>query len=205
MAELIALFLLGISVVCMFFLNSEKTVYTLFLYVIINIIYSLKLKQVVIIDVIIIACGFILRVYAGAYAINVPVSSYIFMATLFISLFLGFSKRRGELIRNGANARDVLTKYNAETLNSYIVISMALTIMCYALYTLEPSTIERFKTNRLIYSIIFVIYGMFRYTYILESDKNSEDPTENLVKDKSLFITCGLYVLYIVAIFLKII
>ena len=89
--------------------------------------------------------------------------------------------------------------------NQYIVISVALTIMCYALYTLEPSTIARFSTNRLIYSVIFVIYGMFRYIYILDKDENVEDPTESLYRDKGLMGACILYVLYVLAIFAEIV
>ena len=141
------------------------------IYVAMNVLYSYKLKQLVLIDVLIIAFGFILRVYAGAYAIEVPVSSFIFMATLFLSLFLGFTKRKGELIRSGSEGRAVLEKYSLKVIDQYIIISATLTIMCYALYTLEPSTIARFSTNRLIYSVIFVIYGMFRYVYILDKDE----------------------------------
>lgn len=89
--------------------------------------------------------------------------------------------------------------------NQYILISVTLTIMCYALYTLEPSTIARFETNRLIYSVIFVIYGMFRYLYILDKHKDVEDPTENVLKDKGLISVCLLYVFYVLAIFANLI
>ena len=162
----IACLLIVAAAVCLFILGSAKTAMTIMIYVMLNILYSYKLKQMVLVDVLVIAVGFILRVYAGAYAIGVPVSSFIFMTTLFLSLFLGFTKRKAELIRSGSEGREVLEKYSKEMVNQYIVISVALTIMCYALYTLEPSTIARFSTNRLIYSVIFVIYGMFRYFYI---------------------------------------
>ena len=193
------------AAVCLFILGSAKTAMTVIIYVILNILYSYKLKQMVLVDVLVIAVGFILRVYAGAYAIGVPVSSFIFMTTLFLSLFLGFTKRKAELIRSGSEGREVLEKYSKEMVNQYIVISVALTIMCYALYTLEPSTIARFSTNRLIYSVIFVIYGMFRYIYILDKDENVEDPTESLYRDKGLMGVCILYVLYVLAIFAEIV
>lgn len=182
-----------------------KTTLSVLLYILLNILYSAKLKHVVLIDVFIIAIGFILRVYAGAYAISVPVSSYIFMTTLFISLFLGFTKRKMELLHSGAKTRKVLQNYSDAMVNQYILISVALTIMCYALYTLEPSTIARFETNRLIYSVIFVIYGMFRYLYILDKHKDVEDPTENVLKDKGLISVCLLYVFYVLAIFANLI
>ena len=192
--------LLIADILCLFCLPI-KTALTILLYVLINILYSFRLKHIVLIDVFIIAIGFILRVYAGAYAIAVPVSSYIFMTTLFVSLFLGFTKRKMELQHSGATTRKVLKNYSDNMVTQYIVISVALTIMCYALYTLEPSTIERCGTNRLIYSVIFVIYGMFRYLYILDKYKDVEDPTENVLKDKGLISICLLYVLYILVIF----
>ena len=201
----IACLLIVATAICLFILGSAKTAMTIMIYVILNILYSYKLKQMVLVDVLVIAVGFILRVYAGAYAIGVPVSSFIFMTTLFLSLFLGFTKRKAELIRSGSEGREVLEKYSKEMVNQYIVISVALTIMCYALYTLEPSTIARFSTNRLIYSVIFVIYGMFRYIYILDKDENVEDPTESLYRDKGLMGACILYVLYVLAIFAEIV
>lgn len=196
--------LLIADAVCLYYL-PVKTALTILIYVLINILYSFKLKHIVLVDVFIIAIGFILRVYAGAYAISVPVSSYIFMTTLFVSLFLGFTKRKMELQNSGAITRKVLKSYSDNMVTQYIVISVALTIMCYALYTLEPSTIARFDTNRLIYSVIFVIYGMFRYLYILDKYKDVEDPTENVLKDKGLIAICALYVSYILIIFTHII
>jgi len=201
----IAGILLVASMACLYMLGSYKTTLTVIIYVALNILYSLKLKKIVLIDVLIIAIGFILRVYAGAYAIGVPVSSFIFMATLFLSLFLGFTKRKSEWLRSGDKTRDVLGMYSIEMINQYIVITATLTIICYALYTLEPSTIERFATNRLIYSVIFVIYGIFRYIDILSKPENAEDPTENLLKDKGLISVCIIYVAYVVSIFLGII
>ena len=201
----IAAILLALSFVSVLILGNIKTALVIGIYVAMNVLYSYKLKQLVLIDVLIIAFGFILRVYAGAYAIEVPVSSFIFMATLFLSLFLGFTKRKGELIRSGSEGRTVLEKYSLKVIDQYIIISATLTIMCYALYTLEPSTIARFSTNRLIYSVIFVIYGMFRYVYILDKDESIEDPTDSLYKDKGLVGVCLLYVLYVLAIFAEII
>ena len=201
---IILLSLILSTVLCLWNL-PVKTTLTILIYVLVNVLYSFKLKHIVLVDVFIIAIGFILRVYAGAYAIGVPVSSYIFMTTLFISLFLGFTKRKIELSHSGTITREVLKNYSDNMVTQYIVISVALTIMCYALYTLEPSTIERFGTNRLIYSVIFVLYGMFRYLYILDQHEDVEDPTENVLTDKGLIAVCILYVAYILGIFTHII
>lgn len=195
--------LLGFDAVCLFFLPM-KTTWIIIAYVLMNILYSIRLKHMVLLDVFTIAIGFILRVYAGAYAISVPVSSFIFMTTLFVSLFLGFTKRKVELLHSGVRTRKVLRKYSENMINQYISVSIALTIMCYALYTLETSTIERFGSSRLIYSVVFVIYGMFRYLYVLDKYENVEDPTENVLTDHGLIAVCCLYVAYVLAIFLEI-
>lgn len=207
-ARILSLFLFAAAFILTYFFDSEnryKVMIVFALYIILNIFYSFKLKHIAILDVFIIATGFILRVYAGAYAIGVPVSSYIFMTTLFLSLFLGFSKRLSEAVRTSALTRGVLEEYTVPALQNYVVITISLTIMSYALYTLEPSTIARFSTNRLIYSIVFVIYGLFRYLNLANHTNSQEDPTENLLKDKALIITCLGYVLFVLSIFLKII
>ena len=203
-ALFIVIALLVADAMCLYEL-PHKVAYTILAYVFINILYSIRLKHMVLVDVFVIAVGFILRVYAGAYAIDVYVSSYIFMTTLFVSLFLGFTKRKMELLHSGVTTRKVLKKYSENMTNEYIIISIAITIMCYALYTLEPSVIARFATNKLIYSVIFVTYGMFRYLYILDKYKDVEDPTENVLTDKGLIVVCLLYVAYIVTIFTHII
>lgn len=207
-ARILSLFLFAAAFILTYFFDSEnrdKVMIVFALYIILNIFYSFKLKHIAILDVFIIATGFILRVYAGAYAIGVPISSYIFMTTLFLSLFLGFSKRLSEAVRTAALTRGVLEQYTVPALQNYVVITISLTIMSYALYTLEPSTIARFSTNRLIYSIVFVIYGLFRYLNLANHANSQEDPTENLLKDKALIITCLGYVLFVLSIFLKII
>ena len=190
---------------CLFYLDNFKINIVFAFYILMNLLYSFKFKHIFLVDVFVIAFGFILRVYAGAYAIGVPVSSYIFMTTLFISLFLGFTKRKMELLHCEAKTRHVLKNYTDVMLNQYIIISVALTIMCYALYTLEPSTIARFNTNRLIYSIIFVVYGLLRYIHLLDKNQDVEDPTETVLTDKGLIYCCALYVIYVLALFLHII
>lgn len=204
-ALMILVLILALSGICLYQLHNPKVLFTILAYAIMNIAYSLKLKHIVLVDVFIIAFGFILRVYAGAYAIFVPVSSFIFMTTLFLSLFLAFTKRKGEMSKTGEQGREVLQFYNPTNINYYILMTATLTIMSYGLYTVEPITIERFGTNRLVYSLVFVIYGMFRYLYILDIKENSEDPTENLFRDPGLLAVCLIYVAYILSIFLEII
>ena len=203
-AILVLVLLLCGSLACLYSLNQIKTAVVIALYLLMNLFYSWKFKNVVLLDVFMIAFGFVLRIYAGAYAIGVPVSSFIFMTTLFLSLFLGFTKRKGELIRHGTATRAVLKEYGTEMLNAFIIATMALTIMSYAMWTLESNTLANFGTHRMVYSIVFVIYGLFRYLYVLDKYANSEDPTENLYKDKTLLICCVAFVTYVILLFLNI-
>ena len=184
-------------------IHDEKVFLIICVYLGMNFFYSFRFKHLVLADVFVIAFGFILRVYAGAYAIDVQVSSFLFMTTFFLALFLAFSKRKAELAKSGETTRAVLKKYSVEIINQYIMISAALTIICYSLYTLEPHTIERFGTNRLIYSVFFVIYGIFRYMYLLNFSEEIEDPTDAVYADKGLFLTCLGFCLYILLILFK--
>lgn len=197
--------LLGIIAVLLLKINDSKVFIIICTYLIMNFLYSFKLKHLVLADVFVIALGFILRVYAGAYAIDVSVSSFLFMTTFFLALFLAFSKRKSELSKTGETTRSVLKKYSAEIINQYMIISAGLTILCYSLYTLEPNTIEHFGTNRLIYSVFFVTYGIFRYMYLLNFLGEIEDPTEAVYADKGLFLTCAGFCGYILLILFNIV
>lgn len=168
--------------------------YVIFLYLILNILYSFKLKNIVLLDVFVIAFGFLLRVYAGAFACGVPVSDFLLLTTLFLSLFLGFSKRKFELYKSDIS-RTVLKNYSIELTNQFVIISAGLTIMCYTMYTLEPVIIKNFA-GYMVYSVIFVIYGIFQYLLITNRD-GIDDPTENLYSDKGMIVICFLYVIYI--------
>ncbi len=146
------------------------SVFIIIAYFIMNLAYSIRLKHIMLFDVFIIAFGFILRVYAGAYAILVPVSHWIFLATFFISLFLGFGKRRNELFvlsEDKIKHRPVLKNYNETLLDFFIMISATLTIITYTFYTIDDDTVAKFGTNNLIYTLPMVTYGMFRYLYIM--------------------------------------
>lgn len=197
--------LLCLIAVLLIKLHDFKVFLIICTYLCMNFLYSLKLKHLVFADVFVIALGFILRVYAGAYAIDVQVSSFLFMTTFFLALFLAFSKRKAELCKSGETTREVLKKYSAEIINQYIIISAGLTILCYSLYTLEPHTIEHFGTNRLIYSVFFVTYGIFRYIYLLNFLEEIEDPTEAIYADKGLFLTCAGFCAYILLILFNIV
>lgn len=169
------------------------------IYFVLNLAYSFKLKDVVLLDVFIIAAGFMLRVLGGAYAIAVPISSWIVLCSLFISLFLGFAKRRGELVlmneTSGTMKRKVLAKYRIDFLDQMLTITAAGTVISYALYTVAPRTMEVFRTEKLIYTTVFVIYGVFRYLYLIHTTHAAENPTNAVTSDIPILGTGILWIL----------
>ncbi|WP_408869317.1 decaprenyl-phosphate phosphoribosyltransferase (plasmid) [Clostridium perfringens] len=154
------------------------------LYLLNNIAYSFKIKNLVIIDVFSIAFGFIFRVLAGSFATGVPASNWIILCTLFLSLFLGFSKRRNEVISLGKDAsshRKNLSKYTITFLDKIINISLTCTIVFYSIYCVLGTSVNLF-----IWTSIFVIWGIIRYYYLIYSNNEVENPTDLILKDKQL-------------------
>ena len=166
-------------------------------YFVINLAYSLKLKNVVLLDVFIIASGFMMRVLGGAYAIGVETSTWLVLCTLFISLFLGFAKRRGELVlMQGSEHRErkVLQLYRIDFLDQMLTIAAAGTVISYALYTVAPRTLQIFGTDKLIYTTVFVIYGVFRYLYLIHTTRSTDNPTNAVTSDLPILGTALLWV-----------
>lgn len=166
-------------------------------YLLVTFGYSLYFKHAVILDVMFLAAGFVIRVAAGAFAARVDASEWLFLCTLLLALFLGFSKRRHELtlLESGAGGhRRVLDHYTPELLDQMLVIVATSAILCYILYTIWPATVEKFGTRNLIYTVPFVIYGMFRYFYLIHQRDTSGDPTGALLTDRPLLVDVLLWV-----------
>lgn len=165
---------------------------TVFIYFVINILYSFKVKHIVILDVFFVSFGFMLRVAAGAAAISVPVSSWMILTTIFVSLFLAVSKRRAELSQieqeDIEKQRKVLDHYAIEFTEQMNTIAATGTIICYALYTVSSKAISTFQTDKLIYTTPFVIYGIFRYLYLIHKKNLGESPTQIVTKDIPIII-----------------
>jgi len=173
---------------------------TLFLstYVIMNVAYSFWLKHVVVIDVFIIAAGFMLRILAGTIGVGIHPSRWLLLCGLMVTLFLGFAKRRAELntlLHGEATHREVLDDYGPVFLDTMIAISAAGVIMSYSLYTLSPDTIRIHATENLIYTVPFVLYGIFRYIYLLHHRSGGGDPSRELARDPHILITMGAWLL----------
>lgn len=158
-------------------------------YIILNIAYSYRLKQVVILDVFCISAGFMLRILAGTVGVGIPPSKWLLLCGMLITLFLGFAKRRAELIalaHNKEEHRLVLQNYGAVLLDKIMGICATGVIISYSLYTMSPDTIATHQTENLIYTLPFVIYAIFRYIFILHHHSGGGDPTRDLMGDRHI-------------------
>jgi len=167
-------------------------------YFLLNLIYSILLKKIVILDVMTVALGFYLRILAGGVVIDVYPSEWLSLCTILLSLFLVFSKRRHELVvlENSSNIhREVLSYYSPYFIDQIISIVTALTIITYIMYTISDKAIEYFGTRNLIYTNIFVFYGIFRYLYLVYKEKKGEDPVKLMLSDKFLLTNILLWVI----------
>jgi len=173
-------------------------------YLLLNVLYTTWLKHMVILDVMSISLGFVLRVIAGAQATHVEVSRWLFLCTIFLALFLAFSKRRHEitlLAGAAAEQRRVLDHYSPAFLDQMINVVTASSVVAYALYCVAPETVEKYHTQDLIYTIPLVLYGIFRYLYLMYQSPEERNPTEAILKDPPFLINMvlwGLAVLWIV-------
>jgi len=168
----------------------------LVLYLVINVCYSFWLKHLVIVDTMCIAVGFLLRVYTGGVAIDVEVSGWLTLCTFFVALLLAFCKRRHELSLLGEGSivhRKSLEEYSLPFLDQLIAPLGALTVMTYAMYTVSDQTVSFFKTRNLVYTVPFVVYGIFRYLYLVHIRTAGGNPTKLLLKDRPMLINILLW------------
>jgi len=161
------------------------------IYLALNQLYSAGLKHTVILDVMIVSLGFVLRVLAGGAAVHVQVSAWLLLCTFFIALFLAFSKRRHELIllaEDASGQRPVLSHYSPAFLDQMINVVTASTVVAYAMYAISPETVEKFQTQHLIYTIPMVLFGIFRYLYLIYQKPSNRNPTEAILRDAPFLI-----------------
>jgi 4-hydroxybenzoate polyprenyltransferase len=193
-AAVILAALLGVMGLALAYNASQIVLLILAGYALMNIAYSLRLKHVVILDVFIIATGFMLRILAGTLGIGIPPSQWLLLCGLMVTLFLGFTKRRAEIIaltEDKATHRKVLEHYSPVLLDKMIGVTAAGLIMSYSLYTMNPDTIRIHNTANLIYTVPFVMYGVFRYIYLLHHQNRGGDTAHDLVRDPHLIIVVG--------------
>jgi len=204
-ASLIFIIIIMIS----FFFLPKEFIYFVIGFILLNIFYSFSFKHIVILDVFSIAAGFTIRVLAGAAIIAVPVSSWLVLTTMFISLFLGVMKRHSELIQvsdsETSGTRKVLSDYSVTFTNQMANVAAAGVIICYALYTVAQRTVSVFQTENLIYTTPFVVFGIFRFMYLEYLNKKGDNTTQIMLTDIPMILNVTLYIITTILIIYKII
>jgi 4-hydroxybenzoate polyprenyltransferase len=166
-------------------------------------VYSAGLKHIVILDVLTIAVGFVFRALAGALVIDVPFSHWLLLLTLLGAMFLALSKRRAELVSLSDDApghRRILAEYSPYLLDQMVGVVTASTLLAYAFYTISPETVTKFGTDHLLYTVPFLLYGIFRYLYLVHRREGGANPSELRVTERPLLACVALWVLAVVLI-----
>jgi len=171
-------------------------------YLVLQTVYTLFLKHQVILDVMAIAAGFVLRAVAGALAISVETSQWLLICTILLSLFLALSKRRSEILssENAQSHRLVLGEYTLQLLDQLIAVVAAGTILSYILYTYSDQTMHKFPSHLMPLTLPFVLYGIFRYLYLIYRKSGGGEPELLMVKDRPLLIDVALWAAAVAAI-----
>lgn len=190
------------SLAAAFLLDFEFALTSL-VYLALLSIYSVVLKHFVILDVMTIAAGFVLRAVAGAVVIDVPISPWLLIDTMLLALFLALSKRRHELVALADEAtrhRAILQEYSPYLLDQMISVVTAATVVGYAFYTVSPDTVAKFGTDKLVLTLPFPLYGIFRYLYLVHQREGGGSPSEMLLTDRPLLACVALWAMAVVAI-----
>ena len=191
---MIILFIIGFTLMAVI---SLKALVILSIYVILNILYSLKLKRIAVLDVTIIAIGFVSRLFVGSFAYEIQLTIWIVIMTFLLALFLALAKRRDDILiflKSGNKMRKSIDGYNLQLVDGSMMIMSSVVIVAYLLYTTSQQIIEKFQSENLYLTTLFVIFGLMRYLQITLVEKNSGSPTEIFLKDVIMQINLVLWI-----------
>lgn len=198
--------LLSFSLLLLLPSQGGKVAAVVLFYFVMNLTYCAKLKQYAILDVCIIAFGFVLRILAGGTATGIMLSNWLVLMTFLLTLFLSFAKRRDDVVRmneTGEAPRQNTIRYNLTFINQAITITASVTLVCYVMYTVSPDVTSRFNTQYLYLTSIFVLVGLLRYIQLTVVDKRSGDPTKILMRDRfTQLIVVGWISAFLIIIYL---
>ena len=168
---------------------SKMTLVIILAYAGLNIAYSLRFKRVVILDVFCIAAGFMLRILAGTIGVGIPPSNWLLLCGLMITLFLGFAKRRAEVValsKKKGKHRSVLDHYSQTLLDEVGAVCATGAIICYSLYTTSEKTVQIHDTENLVFTVPYVIYALFRYIFLVHEERGGGEPSHDIFKDRHI-------------------
>ena len=195
---LLLMFILFIISFTLMAVISLKALVILSIYVILNILYSLKLKRIAVLDVTIIAIGFVSRLFVGSFAYEIQLTIWIVIMTFLLALFIALAKRRDDILiflKSGNKMRKSIDGYNIQLVDGSMIIMSSVVIVAYLLYTTSQEIIEKFQSENLYLTTLFVIFGLMRYLQITLVEKNSGSPTEIILKDVIMQINLVLWIL----------
>lgn len=202
-AYIVAFLLVIINIIIMLILyNINKNIFVFIIpltYITINVLYSKILKNIPIIDVVVIVSGFILRVMYGGISVDIEVSKYLYLMIIFGAFFLGFGKRRNEIIKNGDKSRKVLSLYNKEFLDKNMYVSLALAVVSYTLWCVDPTTIQRIGNDYIFWTIPLLMIILELYSLDIEGNSHG-DPIEVILSDKKLIVFVLIYMIVMIGI-----
>jgi 4-hydroxybenzoate polyprenyltransferase len=200
----IAMAIISILIIISLPFFNVKFISIIILFFLLNVFYSYSFKHVVLLDIFSIAAGFMLRVIGGAFAIDVEISNWLILTTMFLSLFLAAMKRYSELrLTNQSESistRKVLRNYSTRLAGQIATVAASAVIICYALYTVSQRTITIFGSENLIFTTPFVVFGIFRYMFLVYINEEGENTTQVMMKDIAMILTLALYILTAVII-----
>jgi len=200
---LISFAVLGVSGLILAALLNWPFFFISLLFFFLQVAYSLWLKHVVILDVFVIAAGFFIRVVAGGLAIKVTLSSWLLICSTLLALFLALSKRRHELVllaKKASEHRPILEEYSPYFLDQLIAVVTASIVVAYCLYTISEETVAKFGTANLLFTVPFVLYGIFRYLYLIHQKSEGGSPETLIIRDKPLLLDIFLWIVTAVLI-----
>ncbi len=200
-AGVLSIFLMGIGLSILFALHADAGVWGL-IYAGMNIAYTVKLKHIPIVDIVVVALGFVIRLGVGSVLSAVPLSHWIVLMTFLLALFLAIAKRRDDVLLalKGTRARKNIDGYNLEFINAVMVLMAGVTIVAYLMYTLSPEIIARIGSTHLFYSGIFVVLGIFRYMQLTFVVQDSGNPTAILLKDRFIQLVLFGWISFFIAV-----
>ena len=197
------------AIVLSYFANIQdcwSCIMVISLYWFIEIAYCTRLKRIAIVDVCILSLGFVLRIFAGGVATGIVISNWLVMMTFLLTLFLGFAKRRDDVLKmdnTGIAPRHNTKRYNLTFVNVSLTVTASVTLVCYIMYTVSSEVTRNFNTNHLYLTSIFVIIGLLRYMQLAVVDNKTGDPTKVLLKDRfTQLIILGWWIAFFVVIYI---
>jgi 4-hydroxybenzoate polyprenyltransferase len=199
-ALIFAIILTALSIVASFYLSFFFGLLTT-AYFLLTLTYSGFLKHVVIVDLLVIAAGFVIRAAAGAVVIDVTISPWLLVCTTLLALFLGLAKRRSEMVNlenGGVECRKILNDYTEPMVDQMLNIAASASLMAYFLYTFTPTSATGNAHPYMMITVPFVIYGLFRYLFLVHSKNAGDSPEQLLIEDKPLLINIVLYVIAVI-------